>query len=463
MKLQYFGAAGEVTGSCHWLHAADKNILLDCGMIQGGREEHERNAAAFPFAVEEIDAVVLSHAHIDHCGRLPLLHKRGYRGPIYTHHATAALAKIMLEDSARLAAQDVEYQNRRRARRGLPAFDVLYDQADVQGVLTQLRGLDYGKWQSILPAVEVRLADAGHILGAAIVEVQAVESGQQRKLVFSGDLGPKGAPILCDPTSIEAADLVMMESTYGDRLHRNRSDTLAELGEIFQQVRGSGGNVLIPAFAVGRTQEILYWFAQRFDEWGLADFRIVLDSPMATKVTAVYGQHQELFDIEARRVWKSGHDPFRLPNLRFVESIEESQALNRISKGLIIIAGSGMCNGGRIKHHLKHHLWRNDAHVIFPGYQAQGTLGRLLVDGAETVRIYGEEIKVNAHRHTIGGLSAHADQAGLADWYGQFKRRPRVVLVHGEDTARAGLAQVLRDRFAAEVTLAEVGGSATIE
>ncbi|PJA40219.1 MAG: MBL fold metallo-hydrolase, partial [Lysobacterales bacterium CG_4_9_14_3_um_filter_62_6] len=292
---------------------------------------------------------------------------------------------------------------------------------------------------------------------------QAVESGQQRKLVFSGDLGPKGAPILCDPTSIEAADLVMMESTYGDRLHRNRSDTLAELGEIFQQVRGSGGNVLIPAFAVGRTQEILYWFAQRFDEWGLADFRIVLDSPMATKVTAVYGQHQELFDIEARRVWKSGHDPFRLPNLRFVESIEESQALNRISKGLIIIAGSGMCNGGRIKHHLKHHLWRNDAHVIFPGYQAQGTLGRLLVDGAETVRIYGEEIKVNAHRHTIGGLSAHADQAGLADWYGQFKRRPRVVLVHGEDTARAGLAQVLRDRFAAEVTLAEVGGSATIE
>lgn len=463
MQLQFFGAAGEVTGSCHWLRAAGKNILLDCGMIQGGREEHERNAAAFPFDLQQVDAVVLSHAHIDHCGRLPLLRKRGYRGPIYTHHATAALAKIMLEDSARLAAADVEYQNRRRARRGLPAFEVLYDQADVHDVLMQMRGLDYAKWQSILPGIELRLADAGHILGAAIIEIRAEAAGQRKKLVFSGDLGPKGAPILRDPTPIEDADLVMMESTYGDRLHRNRSDTLLELGEIFKQVRANGGNVLIPAFAVGRTQEILYWFAQRFEAWGLAEFRIVLDSPMATKVTTVYGQHQDLFDEEARRVWKSGHDPFRLPNLKFIESIEESQALNRISKGLIIIAGSGMCNGGRIKHHLKHHLWRNDAHVIFPGFQAQGTLGRLLVDGAETVRIYGEEIKVNAHRHTIGGLSAHADQAGLAEWYGHFPKRPPVVLVHGEDAAREGLAKVLRDDFAAEVTLAQVGNRVTVD
>ncbi len=457
MQIEFFGAAGEVTGSCHQVRIAGKIVLLDCGMIQGGREEYERNAAGFGFDLSAIDAVVLSHAHIDHCGRLPLLTRRGYRGPIYTHHATQALAKIMLEDSARLSASDIEYQNRRRERRGLPPFAPLYELRDVADVLGQLRGLDYGDWQEILPGVKLRLSDAGHILGAAIVELEGEENGQRRRLVFSGDLGPQGAPILCDPTPLASADLVLLESTYGDRLHRDRNATLDELGAIFAEVHRHRGNVLIPAFAVGRTQEILYWFAQRFEEWGLDQFRIVLDSPMAGKVTHIYEDHAHLFDAAAKRVMNGKYRPFHLPNLSFIENVEESRALNRVGSGLIILAGSGMCNGGRIKHHLKHHLWRNNAHVIFPGYQAVGTLGRMLVDGAETVRIFGEEIKVNAHRHTIGGLSAHADQAGLLRWYGHFDQHPRVVLVHGEDRAREPLAELLRAQHASRVELARPG------
>ena len=457
MQIEFFGAAGEVTGSCHLVRIAGRTVLLDCGMIQGGREEYERNVAAFGFDLSAIDAVVLSHAHIDHCGRLPLLTRRGYRGPIYTHRATSALLRIMLEDSARLAHSDVEYQNRRRERRGLPLFAPLYELHDVADVLARIRTLDYGAWQEILPGVSLRLSDAGHILGAAIVELEGREHGSVRRLVYSGDLGPHGAPILRDPTPLIEADLVLLESTYGDRLHRDRSATLDELGAIFAEVHHHRGNVLIPAFAVGRTQEILYWFAEHFEQWRLDQFRIVLDSPMAGKVTQVYEDHVGLFDAAAQRAMRGKYRPFHLPNLNFTENIEESRALNRVGSGLIILAGSGMCNGGRIKHHLKHHLWRNNAHVIFPGYQAVGTLGRMLVDGAETVRIFGEEIKVNARRHTIGGLSAHADRDGLLRWYRHFEPPPRVVLVHGEDRAREPLAEALRALRPGPVELARPG------
>lgn len=457
MRVSFFGAAGEVTGSCHLVHAAGQTILLDCGLVQGGREEHQRNALEFPFDLGSIDAMVLSHAHIDHVGRLPLLAKRGYRGPIYTQHATASLSRIMLEDSARLAASDVAHVNKRRAKAGQSLVAPLYGLDDVHDVLGQLEPIAYDIWEEILPGVRLRLSDAGHIIGAAIVELHADEEGGTRKLVFSGDIGPKGTPILRDPTPIREADLVMLESTYGDRMHRNRGETLTELGEIFAEVEKNRGNVLIPAFAVGRTQELLYWFAQHFEEWGLDKFRIILDSPMATKVLRVYDQHQDLFDEDARRVWKGRMHPFRLPNLRMVDSIEESRSLNAIGGGLIIIAGSGMCNGGRIKHHLKHHLWRNNAHVIFPGYQAHGTLGRQLVDGAETVHIFGDEVKVNARRHSVGGLSAHADQGGLVEWYSHFAGTPPVYLVHGEDGPRRVLAGVLNERFNAEVGLAVPG------
>lgn len=462
MKVSFFGAAGEVTGSCHLVEAAGLRILLDCGMIQGGREEARRNTEKFAFDPRRVDTMILSHAHIDHVGRLPLLHKRGYHGDIHTHSATRSLSKIMLEDSARLAAQDTSYENRRRARRGLKPLEPLYDDDDVGNVLGQLRPHPYDRWIELDANVKFRLRDAGHIIGAAIVEIHAIENGKTKKLVFSGDIGPKGTPILRDPTEITEGDLVLMESTYGDRLHRARSDTLAELGEIFEAVHKTGGMVLIPAFSVGRTQEILYWFAQHFDDWGLGRMKIAIDSPMADKVTQLYDDHQDLFDEEAKRVWRQRMQPFRLPNLTFIKAIEDSQAMNKVTGGQIIIAGSGMCNGGRIRHHLKHHLWRDSTHVIFPGFQAHGTLGRELVDGAKTVNILGERVKVAAQLHTIGGLSAHADQAGLMEWYGHFKSRPPVWLVHGEDKAREVLASEMNDKFGAKVSLARPGDTAEI-
>lgn len=276
-------------------------------------------------------------------------------------------------------------------------------------------------------------------------------------MVFSGDIGPKGTPILRDPAAIERADLVLMESTYGNRLHRSRADTVAELGAILLAAHASRGNVVIPAFAVGRTQELLYWFAQHYDEWNLGSFRIFLDSPMATKVVEVYERHEELFDAEARALWRTRPHPLKLPNLWFTDSVGESQAINEHQGGAIIIAGSGMCNGGRIRHHLKHNLARRNAHIVFVGYQAQGTLGRLLVDGAPRVKLFGEWINVQAQRHTVGGLSAHADQAGLTDWYGAIGGHPPVYLVHGEDNAREPLAENLRARFGAKAELARPG------
>ena len=456
-SIQFLGAAGEVTGSCHLLRAAGKKILLDCGMIQGGREEDSRNRERFPFDPADIDAVVLSHAHIDHSGRLPLLVKRGYRGKIHTQAATVDLVKVMLEDAARLAEQDVEHANRMRERRGLKLLEPLYELADVSDAIGRLHGLEYGTRVELFPGIHLRLQDAGHILGAAIVEIWIDEGAGERKLVFSGDIGPDGTPIMRDATPVHDADLVLMESTYGDRLHRPRDQTIVEIGEVLDAARASGGNVIIPAFAVGRTQELLYWFAHHYEEWGMQRWHVHLDSPMASKVVDVYRRHMHLFDQEGRTQWPKGEDPFTLPGLRFVDSMEESQQLNRQARGNIIIAGSGMCNGGRVRHHLKHNLWRPAAHVLIVGYQAQNTLGRQLVDGHSSVRIFNEIIRVNARIHTVGGLSAHADQQGLMNWYGHFEKRPPVYLVHGENGAREILASKLRDTYGCEASLARPG------
>ncbi len=457
MRVQFHGAVGEVTGSRHLVECAGRRVLLDCGMIQGGRAESSRNAAAFGFDARQLDAVVVSHAHIDHLGRLPVLLKRGYDGPIYATPATIDLARIMLEDSASLAAADAEKENRARLRRGDAPVAPLYLARDVADTLKRMRPIRYGEAREILPGIHVDLEDAGHILGAASVRVAAGAGSQRRSLVFSGDIGPSNAPFLRDPSVRSDADLLLLESTYGDRLHRPRADTVAELGEILEAAWNDGGNVLIPAFAVGRSQEILYWFARHFDDWNLGRWKIFLDSPMAARVVEVYKRHVDLFDPDGRAQMDAVRRPFELPNLRLVSDVQDSMALNRRGGGAIIIAGSGMCNGGRIRHHLRHNLWRANADILFVGYQAQGTLGRRLVDGAEFVTIFGERVSVKARRHTIGGLSAHADQAGLLEWYSHFRSRPPVALIHGEDRAREALASALRTRFGAHVSVPGAG------
>jgi len=456
MRVIFHGAAGEVTGSCHEIEANGHRLLLDCGMIQGSDEDERRNLDPFAFDINKIDAVVLSHAHIDHCGRLPVLVKRGYRGPIWTQTATADLLRIMLEDAASLAEMDAMRDNKHR-RDGHAHHEPLFTKREVGMVLRQVKAMDYDAPHEILSGVTVTLRDAGHILGSANVEVRALENGTPRTLVFSGDLGPKGTPILRDAQAPKHADLVLLESTYGGRAHRERAATLDEISEILEHAWRDGGNVLIPAFAVGRSQELLYWFARYWDEWKLSRWKIFLDSPMATKVVEVYDRHEELFDAEAKHVWQQRLHPFRLPNLQFTSEVEESRAINGHERGAIIIAGSGMCNGGRIRHHLLRHLGRKQSHVIFVGYQAKGTLGRRLVDGVPSVRIFGEEIQVKAQRHTVGGLSAHADQPGLLDWYAQIGNHPPVVLVHGEDEAREALASMLRNVHGAKVELARPG------
>lgn len=458
MRVEFHGAAGgEVTGSCHLVEVAGKRVLLDCGMLQGSRDVEARNRASFGFDPASIDALVLSHAHIDHCGRIPILLKRGFAGAIHAQTATCDLLPVMLRDAASLSERSAERENREH-RADLPPIEPLYTPVDVAATQRRLRPQAYDTPVEILPGVVVRLHEAGHILGSSVVELRA----EGRTLVFSGDLGVRGTPILRDPAPRPAADLVLLESTYGDRNHRDRAATVAELGDILAHARADGGNVIIPAFAVGRSQELLCWCAEYFDRWQLASWTIFLDSPMAAKVMAVYDRHEALFDARAEKLWRGRRRPFKLPNLRVCETTVESRAIKRIHGGAIIIAGSGMANGGRVRHHLANNLAFARHHVVFVGYQAAGTLGRTLVNRAPRVRLFGAEIQVRAAIHTVGGLSAHADQRGLLDWYASAGDRPPVVLVHGEDDARRALAAELHRRHGIAVTLAQAGATQAV-
>ena len=446
MQLEFYGGAGEVTGSCHILVVGGRRLLLDCGMIQGGRSPDERNRADFPFDAARVDAVILSHAHIDHCGRLPLLRKRGFRGPIFTNPACRDLMRILLADSANMQERDAERESRRRRKHGREAraLQPLYTLEDALEVLQQVRTVRYGAAVEVVPGVELTFRDAGHILGSASVWLTLREGELVRRVTFSGDLGQYDSPILRDPEPGPAADLVLMESTYGDRLHRDRAATLEEFGSILRSARRDGGNVLIPAFAVGRTQEILYELAMHYEEWELDDWRVFLDSPMAIEASGVYWKHTDLFDDEAQE-WRARERALpALPNLSLTRTADESMAINRITHGAVVIAGSGMCTGGRIVHHLKHNLARPECDVVFSGFQAHGTLGRAIVDGGEYVRIHGSPVKVAARVHTLGGFSAHGDQGDLLRWYGAIPGRPPVWLVHGESTAAGALRDALR-------------------
>ena len=453
MQLEFFGAAAEVTGSCHILHVGGRRVLLDCGLIQGSRKDEARNADPFPFEASKIDAVVLSHAHLDHCGRLPLLVKRGFRGPVYAQEASCELAAILLADAAHLQERDAEYQSRKTGKRVKP----LYTFAEGERVMRQMRGVKYRKTFDVIEGVKARFRDAGHILGSCAVEVWIEEGGVARKLVFSGDLGQYDTPILRDPEPIGQADVVLMESTYGGRRHRSREETIAELGDILTSPRSRQGNILVPAFSIGRSQEILYQLGKHFDEWELGRFRICLDSPMAIEASQVYWHYRHLYDEEATRLRRENGGMPLLPNLKLTRSADESIAINRIRAGAIVIAGSGMCNGGRIVHHLKHNLGREETQVLITGYQAHGSLGRRLVDGQESVRIHGADVPVRAAIHTLGGLSAHGDQDDLARWYEGVENRPPVYLVHGEVEAQQDFKAYLSKRSGASVHLPKPG------
>jgi metallo-beta-lactamase family protein len=453
MQLQFFGAAGEVTGSCHILEVNGHKVLLDCGLIQGSKVDEARNRDPFPFEASEIDAVVLSHAHLDHCGRLPLLVKRGFRGPVFAQEASCELTAILLADAAHLQKRDAEYQSRKKGKNIKP----LYTLADGERVMRQMRGLKYRQKTEVISGVDIRFRDAGHILGSCAVEVWISEGGVERKIVFSGDLGQYDTPILHDPEKIDRADIVLMESTYGNRRHRDRSRTIEELGNIFSGSLSRKGNILIPAFSIGRSQEILYQLGKYYEEWDLSRFRVFLDSPMAIEASRVYWEYTHLYDEEATRLrLENGGMPL-LKNLTLSRSPEDSMAINRIHSGAIVIAGSGMCNGGRIVHHLKHGLGREETQVIIVGYQARGSLGRRLVDGEESVRIHGRHVPVRAAIHTVGGLSAHGDQDDLARWYECMENRPPVYLVHGETETQQEFQQYLQKRCGANVHIPKPG------
>jgi metallo-beta-lactamase family protein len=470
MRITFCGAAGEVTGSCYLIETRSARILVDCGLYQGRDATDGKNRNLAGLVPRNLDAVVLTHAHLDHCGRLPLLTNHGFRGKIHTTLATADFARLVLEDAAYLQAADVERQNRRRLRQGKPPIEPLYTAGDLAAVENRFRGLPYGEERLVAPGCRVRLSDAGHILGSASVRMTLEEAGRSRVLVFSGDLGPRGIPYLRDPVPPETdgrPDVVVMESTYGDREHRRLEETLDEFLTILRAAIEAQQKVLIPAFAIGRTQQILYHIAGFVRSGRLPRFPIYLDSPMAIRATELYQTHHDLFDEEAAALHRGGRLDRDLSELRFTATAEESRSLNDLKGMALIIAGSGMCEGGRILHHLKHNLWRPDMHVVIVGYQASGSLGAQLVHGAGRVRIHGEPIVVKAKIHTLGGFSAHAGQGELADWAGTYLKTPggrtRLVLTHGEEVARKALANLLRERYRVAALLPGLGEKWVLE
>lgn len=445
--IKFLGAAQEVTGSCHMLEApAVGRILFDCGMHQGEKSAQGVAKNEFEFNPQRIDAVILSHAHLDHSGMLPKLVHEGFSGPIYCTSATAELLDIMLMDSVNIYQGDLERENRYRLRKGKEPLESEYNEEDVLGVLELCKMQNYAEPVKISDSASVTFHDAGHILGSAIVELKFEDQGETKTLVFSGDLGNKSAVLMKDPTVLTKADIVMMEGTYGDRDHRNIDDTVEELKEILRDTEARGGNIMIPAFAVGRTQELLFYLGKLHQQGELKNWLVILDSPMAIKVSQVYDRwFKQLDSEEIEEASPSAHSILKdfIPRLFLSNCPENSMAVNNIKKGALIIAGSGMCTGGRIKHHFKQRIWDSRNTVIFCGFQARGTTGRLLVDGKKHIKLFNEMFMVNAKIATLGGFSAHAGQSELIDWMSNFERSAKFVLVHGEAKALDVLSQKL--------------------
>jgi metallo-beta-lactamase family protein len=445
--ITFHGAAREVTGSCHLLEAAGfGRVLLDCGMHQGGDAVDRIQDEEFAFDPASIDAVVLSHAHLDHSGLLPRLYRGGFAGPILCTRATAELLEVMLNDSVGLYLRDLERTNVRNSRRGKPLLDPIYTLEDVEEVLKLCSGHSYGEHVPLGQDATVVFHDAGHILGSAIVEIQLREEGQEKVLVFSGDLGKRDSVLMNEPARPGKADVLLVESTYGDREHRSEEDTVSQLRDVLRETWKAGGTVMIPAFAVGRTQDLLFHLGCLHYQGELDNWEVFLDSPMAIAVTRVYDHWLKLMDEgDVRRlsdVHRSSLEKF-LPTLNLTPGTDESMAINRIKGGAIIIAGSGMCTGGRIRHHFKQRIWDNRNTILFTGFQARGTLGRVIVDGAKRIKMFGDEFVVKARVETLGGLSAHAGQRELLEWVASFQPQPRTLLVHGEARAQDELARRL--------------------
>ncbi len=450
VRLTFLGAAREVTGSCYLVETADTRFIVDCGMFQGGGNPGRRNRSRFGFDPRALDFVLLTHAHIDHSGLLPRLAAEGYTGPVYATRATCDLLEVMLVDAAHIQEKEAEWRSksRSRARRG-PATAPLYTGAHALRALKLLRAVEYGAAVEPHPAVRCRFRDAGHILGSAIIEVEVDARGRKRKIVFSGDIGQPLRPLVRDPARIAEADALLVESTYGNRLHRSLEDTVHELEiAISETISHRGGNVIVPAFAVGRTQELLYLLAELHRAGRLPRMEIYVDSPMALKATEVTLRHTRILDPEAGELLWWLRSSRGGPRIRFVQDLEESVALHRIRSGAVIISASGMCDAGRIKHHLRHNLARPECAILIAGFQAAGTLGRRIVDGAREVRIFGIPVAVRARVYTIGGLSAHADQRGLLAWLGHFRRAPaHTFVVHGESGTADIFADAVRSRL----------------
>ena len=435
MKLTFLGANHEVTGSCTLLETGGLRILIDCGMEQG-KDVYENQP--LPIPVEQIDGVLLTHAHIDHSGHLPLLAKQGYAGKIYATRPTCRLCDIMLRDSAHIQESEAEWKTRKNTRAGLPPVEPDYTVADAEAAIRLFKGVDYGQKIQLAPGLEARFTDVGHLLGSASIELWVTEGTETTKLVFSGDIGNLHQPILKDPTYLTEADYVIMESTYGDRSHPPRPDYVRQLTDILQRTFDRGGNVVIPSFAVGRTQELLY-FMREIKVKGLVkghdNFPVYIDSPLAIEATRIFRDTDaSCFDQETRALLAAGVDPITFPGLRVSVTSDESRLINTDTIPKVIISASGMCDAGRIRHHLKHNLWRKECTILFVGYQAVGTLGRALIDGIDGVKLFGEEIEVKAEIAQIGGMSGHADREGLLQWIGSFEPKPRRVFVnHGDD------------------------------
>lgn len=449
MQITFHGAAGEVTGSCARVETDGCTFLVDCGMFQGGRDARMKNWRALGFDLKRIDFVLLTHAHLDHSGLLPRLVSLGFRGRVHATRATVDLLAVMLLDSGYIQEKESEWANRRRRSRNARSLSnqaPLYTVEQARTSLGHLEGHEYEREFSPKAGVTCRFREAGHILGSAVIEVDVDGGGKRRRLVFSGDLGMNGRPVLRDPALVTRADYLVVESTYGNRAHRSMSDTESELVEVLRDtLERRRGNVIIPAFAVGRTQEVIYILADLVRQGRVDNLEIVVDSPMASAVTDITMEYDHLWDDETRalRDWVRAH-PERV-HLRFVQNVEESMTLNDQRGGLVIISASGMCDAGRIKHHLRHNLGRSECSVVICGFQAAGTLGRRLVDGARQVNLFGERVPVRARVHTIGGLSAHADRDLLLEWLGHFVPPPRqTFVVHGESSAAQALTEAVR-------------------